>query len=242
MLVAVDFDGTIAALVDDPVQARMLPAARSALERLVAADGVSVALLSGRRLKELRFVAAPPAGVLAIGSHGAEGIDGKVDLTEEQEGLLARLVEAVDDIVLEFSGTRTEVKPTGVVLHTRTAEPKIAEPATRAAVEGPGSWSGVRTLVGSGVVELAVVDLDKGTALHRLTDRLGTTATFFAGDDSTDEFAFRALRPGRDVTVKVGTTATAADYRVPRPTDLAAVLEQLADLATGPGRLPSEGG
>ncbi|MGA7148029.1 MAG: trehalose-phosphatase, partial [Microbacterium sp.] len=55
LLVALDFDGTLSPLADEPMEARMLPAARAALDALVAAPDTIVALVSGRSLTDLRL-------------------------------------------------------------------------------------------------------------------------------------------------------------------------------------------
>src|SRR5690606_5213008 len=57
LLVALDFDGTLAPEVDSPDNARALPAARDAVLRLHAAPGTRVALVSGRALRSLIHVA-----------------------------------------------------------------------------------------------------------------------------------------------------------------------------------------
>jgi trehalose-phosphatase len=93
----------------------------------------------------------------------------------------------------------------------------------------PTTGNGSLTLKpGKEVLELAVTDADKGTALLRLRDDLGAVATVYLGDDRTDEDAFRALSPG-DLTVKVGEGETAARYRVADPAAVVRLLETLAD-------------
>ena len=81
---------------------------------------------------------------------------------------------------------------------------------------------------GKEVLELAVTDADKGSAVLRLRDDLGAAATVYLGDDRTDEDAFRALSPG-DLTVKVGEGETVARYRVADPAAVLLLLEALAD-------------
>jgi trehalose 6-phosphate phosphatase len=82
---------------------------------------------------------------------------------------------------------------------------------------------------GKDVLELAVTDADKGSAVRRLATELGAAAVLYLGDDVTDEDAFRALGPD-DVTVKVGEGETAARYRVADPGAVVALLGSLADL------------
>src|SRR5690606_14197006 len=60
LLVALDFDGTLAPEVDSPEQARALPEAREAVLALMRLPNTRVALVSGRALKSLIAVAALP--------------------------------------------------------------------------------------------------------------------------------------------------------------------------------------
>ncbi|PWJ52718.1 trehalose 6-phosphatase [Quadrisphaera granulorum] len=236
VLVACDFDGVLAPIVDEPSAARALPASAEALAALGALDGVAVALVSGRAMDSLRQVSGPPAGALLVASHGAEGDGAPTDLDPAQRALLARVVDAVRAVVETHPGTSLELKPAGAVLHTRTAARDVAADASRAVEEGPGRWDGVLALRGKEVVELSVVEADKGSALVALRDRLGERtggrpAVLYAGDDVTDENAFRVLDPAAgDVGIKVGDGDTAAEFRVGTPADVSAVLHHLENV------------
>lgn len=239
LLVALDFDGVVAPIVEQAGAARALPASAEAVEALARADRVAVALVSGRSMASLRQVSGPPAGALLVASHGAEGDGVPTDLSPEQSSLLERLVAEVTAVVEAHPGTEAEHKPAGVVLHTRRAPRDAAAASARAVLEGAARWDGVKALEGKEVVELSVVDADKGRALvalrDRLTDETGTRpAVLFAGDDVTDENGFRVLDPGAgDVGVKVGDGTTAAAFRVGAPEDVTALLERLlADVLT----------
>jgi hypothetical protein len=74
VLLAFDFDGVLAPIVDEPSAARALDGTADLLAALAEGDGVHVALVSGRALADLRAVAAVPADspLLLVGSHGAE--------------------------------------------------------------------------------------------------------------------------------------------------------------------------
>lgn len=246
-LIALDFDGVLAPLVDDPAASRALPASARALARLVGAD-VPVALVSGRALEDLWTVAAPPPGVHLVGGHGAEhGTATAAGLVREPlalppgpAGVLAELTAALDALT-EGTTARVERKPASVVLHTRTADPDDARRLTDAAA-ALGRDAGVDVLAGKDVVELSVLDVSKGEALRALRTRLGVTRVFYAGDDVTDERAFAALEP-QDVTVKVGPGATAARHRVADPAAVAVLLDDIAALVTGarPATSPAPG-
>ncbi len=70
LLVALDFDGTLAPEVDAPESARAIPEARDAVLRLLALPSTRVALVSGRSLGSLVAGADLPDTTLLIGSHG----------------------------------------------------------------------------------------------------------------------------------------------------------------------------
>ena len=57
LLVALDFDGTLAPLEDEPMKARALPAAAAAVDALAALPDTPVAFVSGRSLHDLREIA-----------------------------------------------------------------------------------------------------------------------------------------------------------------------------------------
>jgi len=230
LLLALDFDGVCAPLVDDPTQSRMLPGTRTALEALAAA-GCQIALVSGRALASLRAAADPAPGWLLVGGHGAEVGDGDGSaplLTEDELQLLGTVTAEVDAVVQAHPGTTSEHKPTGVVLHTRLAEEARSRAAVEAVTSGPGARPGVHQRTGHDVVELMVVVADKGSAVQALQARTDATSVLYVGDDVTDEDAFRALDPlAGDVGVKVGPGDTAAGYRVAAEADVTRLLEEL---------------
>ena len=237
VLVALDFDGVLAPIVLDPDDARPLPRSRDAVHALAALPGVHVALVSGRTLDDLRRLADPPTSASLVGSHGAQVADesgrdvgAAACLDDATRDLLARVSAGLHAIADRYEGAYVEDKPAGAVFHTRRMTDRAAaEGAAREAADGPGAWPAVRRTLGKEVVDLSVVDVDKGVALQRLRESLGDVAVLYAGDDVTDEHAFAVLGAD-DVTVKVGDGDTAATHRVGAPEDVAALLERLVAL------------
>jgi trehalose 6-phosphate phosphatase len=223
LLVALDFDGTLAPIVEVPADARALPAARAAIDDLAALPSTTVVLLSGRALADLATVSGFGPPVRLIGSHGLESNDGPVPLDDAERERLDRLNAEVDALVDGQPGVRTERKPAGVAVHVRGAAPDVGARVLDALREGPAAVSGIVTTPGKAVLDLAVTDMNKGVALDRMR---GSATVFFAGDDVTDEAVFARLRPG-DVGVKVGDGDSAAPHRVQDPAALTALLEEL---------------
>jgi trehalose 6-phosphate phosphatase len=236
LLVALDFDGVLSPLVERAEDARPLPRSAAALKDLASLPGTTTALISGRALASLRSVASPEPETLLIGSHGAETWTGPggapLSLTAEQAALLRTATAAIEKVVADHPGTLLESKPAGVVLHTRTAADDTAAAAVTAAREALASLEGLSVTDGKRVLETSVVHADKGQGLRLLRRLSGATAVLFAGDDVTDEHAFRVLEPG-DVGIKVGDGDTAAGFRVSTPEELAPVLEEVLALRRG---------
>jgi trehalose 6-phosphate phosphatase len=223
LLVASDFDGTLAHFVDNPVDARPLPGTMAALRALAALPDTTATLISGRALDVLGQLSGAPVGVHLIGSHGAEfggGVSEPVDTA-----LLAEIGAGLEAIAARYRGATVEYKPAGVVLHVRRAAPDDGATALEQAREAAASWTAAMT-EGKAVLEFAVVNTDKGAAIDALRERENATAVVFFGDDVTDEKAFARLH-GDDVGVKVGPGETLAGLRVAAPEDVAAALELL---------------
>ncbi len=238
LLVALDFDGTLAPEVDHPAQARALPEARTALLRLLNLPDTRVALISGRTISSLEKVAMADlpddAAVLLAGSHGVEFrldlLGSTVALDDEERAALAMLGDTLGSVVDGLAGVWLEAKPVGFAMHTRLADEQVARVANeRALHEVQARLGGLTVRSGKNVLEFSVRAATKAQAIDRLRSYTGASAVFFAGDDLTDEDAFAVLGPS-DAGVKIGDGQTAAGFRLPGPASLASLLAQLADV------------
>jgi trehalose 6-phosphate phosphatase len=232
LLVALDFDGTLAPLVDDPSAARAHPEAREAMLALVDAPRTTVALISGRAMESLLDVSEAPDGVLLSGSHGIEvrlGSEPEVTLTSDELDRVTRLGEALNPVANRYDGAWLEAKPAGFALHTRLAADSDALAAQEEAGLAASSIGDLTIRPGNNVLEFSVRSTNKGDAISRLRRHAGATAVLFAGDDVTDEDGFTALKPG-DVGIKCGSGPTAAEFSVPGIPQVASALAQLARL------------
>jgi trehalose 6-phosphate phosphatase len=196
-----------------------------ALERLARCDGVTVAVVSGRGVADLQRTSGLSGPYRWVGSHGAE-FDGPLtgELADRRDALAALL----EPEVRRVPGARLEVKPASVAVHVRQVEDRTAAAALLERSRALADPS-LTMKPGKEVLELAVTDADKGSALRRLRAELGAAGALYLGDDVTDEDAFRALDPD-DVTVKVGAGETDARYRVADTLAAVALLDRMADL------------
>lgn len=231
VLLATDFDGTLAPFQDDPSTSRPYAGATTALRAAADLPGVTVALVSGRDLEVLQQLSelADDDRIVFIGTHGAQSsrIAGSGLLTGPQQVLLESVGIALAEVAAAHPGSRLEHKPAAAVLHTRgMAKPENAR-ALAAAESVAANLEGVHLLRGKDVRELGVIDADKGSALQALADEIGATHVVYLGDDVTDECAFRVFTDReRHLMIKVGAGPSAAGHRVADVPEAVAVLQE----------------
>ena len=228
LLVALDFDGVLAPIVQDPSTSRPLPGSATAVRGLADLPATTVAMLSGRALHDLRTVSGFATPVRLVGSHGGEFDDGALELTDAQRALKDELAAAVRGVVDGEPGVRLESKPAGIVVHVRGADPAVAERVLDAVRPGRRScrassrrrarpcwrWRWCRS---------ARVRRSTRCARAWALTRCCSSAT-------TSRTRRRSPGCGRGTSgVKVGEGETAAEYRVSAP-------EDVTERAGGPAR------
>lgn len=233
-----DYDGVLTPIAPTPAQAWLKPSIRNLLRRLSEQKGSQVGILSGRSLAEVRRRIRLPRLIYA-GNHGLE-IAGhrfryRFPVKRRSTRLLRDLTRALTRSLDSIPGALVEPKAMTLSLHYRL----IPAPDKR---EFHRRWRAlVIPLVRRGALTLrygkAVVDIgprvrwDKGEALKYLQRQMPRgSVTFYAGDDVTDEDAFRALR-AKDWGVRVGRSArSAARYAVRSPREMETLLKKLVSL------------
>ncbi|PSQ99645.1 MAG: trehalose-phosphatase [Bacteroidetes bacterium QS_9_68_14] len=231
-----DYDGTLAPIVDDPAAAHPHPAIPALLRDLAARHPVWI--VTGRDLADVETF-FEQAGLLdlrlpAIGLHGTqEGVlgNGAESLaSEEATQALAERRGALPPL----EGVEVEDKGHAFAVHYRAA------PDEGVALGALRDWTeempeALEAIWGKKVVELRPRGLTKGTAVRRVADRHPERTPVYLGDDTTDEDAFEALadeaEAGHAVTVRVGGGATAARYRLGGPADVARYLRRYVEEA-----------
>lgn len=226
-LVALDFDGTLTEIVDDPSEPRLTPGRRAVLGRLPSPARV-VAIVSGRALDDVRDRVGLAEAVY-IGNHGIEiegpGIEGS---QSEARDIADRLTRLLADLP-ERDGVFLEDKGVTATLHLRPRGDEELRKAVERDLRGRIEEAGFTLRPGKASWEIRPVEArDKGAALERLFELLPGTrpeTTMYLGDDTTDEDAFHVLRRG--VTARVGDADadTAAAAHLPDPDAVYRLLE-----------------
>jgi trehalose 6-phosphate synthase/phosphatase len=233
-----DYDGTLTPIVERPGEARLGPAGLRALDAVVTAHHLDVAIVSGRGLEDLR-TRLPATGMTLVGNHGLEvegpGIRWRHPDSSRWAAALARA--ATELTALDEPGAWVEAKGLTLSWHIRQVPADRQEVALRRG-EKLITGLGLRTHQGKMVLEARPpVDWHKGRAVlfllrHRYGDAWPTRIrAIYIGDDRTDEDAFATLhRIGRSIRVGSPDPSSTADHALPDP---AAVLRLMRWLAAG---------
>jgi trehalose-phosphatase len=237
VLLALDYDGTLAPIVSDPTKAVPAAGAREVLARLACRKhALALAIISGRGIEQLRSLLGLDFGLMMLGVHGAEILetDGTRRLVEELGGAPRALDKVRDWLrtnVPDEAGFVVEDKRLSLALHYRNADARRAE-EVRSAFEAFIAAEAPELRLGRGkmVLEAIPKGADKGRAMRFLCARFRFDAPpIYFGDDVTDEDAFYALRDN-GITVRVGDCAPSwAKYRVPGPTQVVEILVSIAE-------------
>lgn len=246
LLLALDFDGTLAPIVPRPEDAALLPASGRALGRLAGRGDTLVAIVSGRGLEDLRERVGQP-GLVYAGNHGFEiegpGVKHRLEQAEKLRPVMRALSDRLRTELAHVDGAEIEDKGITLSVHYRRVADAATAEQVRGAAEAEGQRAGLRVTHGKRVVELRPpIDWHKGRAVEFLLDTLADgTAPYpvFVGDDVTDEDAFRAVKARGGLAVLIAgpdePRDTAADVRVDSPEALVALLETIAGADAGIG-------
>lgn len=206
MLLAFDYDGTLAPIAADARRAEMRQSTRRLLAELARLYPCIV--ISGRSQVD---VAGWLCGIgirELIGNHGAEPSRSTRRLAKQVE----RWQPLLESRLAAHRGVRIENKVFSVAVHYRQAREKGK--ARLAALEAASSLGKVRVIGGKLVVNILPLGAPhKGMALEAARERLGCDTAVYVGDDETDEDAFALEEPGRLLAIRVGARqASLASY------------------------------
>ena len=224
VLIAFDYDGTLAPISSNPDRAPMRARTRRLLSAV--ADRYPCIVISGRARSDLvKWLSGVPVWHLS-GNHGLEpwaedaGYAARVKRWERQ---LAHRLE-------QYSGIAIENKTYSLTVHYRHARPR--RQAVAAVQSALAALRGARLIRGKEAISVLPRDsVHKGDALQRSRRLLHCDLAIYVGDDDTDEDAFTASSTGRVLGVRVGSRkASKARYHLKDQLEIDALLHRLIKL------------
>ncbi len=217
-----DVDGVLAPIVSRPEDARVPDETRAELRRLHERYAL-VACISGRAGADARRVVGVPE-LVYVGSHGLE--------LDARAGEWGRQLQ---DFLQDVDWPATENKGLTASLHYRGSEDEDAARAALGDVKARAEGAGFVARFGRKVLEiLPSLEVNKGTAVRQLLAERKLKRALYAGDDTTDLDAFRALE-GLELAVRVAVASDegprkvreAAEIVVGDPSEFVSLLRRL---------------
>jgi trehalose-phosphatase len=236
-VVCLDYDGTLAEFNSDPAAATPVPGVSRQLSRLIKPRAcITVAIVTGRRIADVRRLLGLERGLFISGLHGLEfrNADGtetvNSDASQHSTDLDAVRAWLANNVPSD-QGFWIEDKQLTVALHFRLASPDEASRLSLRLDQFVASQTPtLKTARLVKVIEVMPGAASKALAIDLLRRRVPLSFRFaYFGDDSSDEDVFYAFGP-EEIGILVGAPRESfASYRVDAPRDVERELRDLAD-------------
>jgi trehalose 6-phosphate phosphatase len=230
-LLAFDYDGTLAPIVERPEDAFMRPATRRLLTRASALYPTVV--ISGRAYPDVEKRVQGLGLRAVVGNHGLE----PWKATRRIHRRVREWRPLFEQALASEPGVEIEDKNYSLAIHFRRSR---AKKKVRAIVaEVVRNLQKARVIPGIEVVNIVPSDAPhKGMALERERSRLSCDTAIYVGDDETDEDVFALDQPGRLLSIRVGRKETSrADFYLESQAGIDPLLRLLARLRQDIGTL-----
>jgi len=207
VVVGLDFDGTLAPIVEDPASARIHPDAHDVLVE-VAEQVLAVAVITGRPARQVLDLGGLEEVGNAVGAVGKElyvfGQYGNERWSSTRRRIvgprppagLARFHSELPRALrrADAEDAHLEDKGLAVAVHTRRmADPRGAFDRLLPVLTELANRHDLVVEPGRAVIEVRSPGSDKGTVVERLAEELEIGGFLFAGDDLGDLDAFAAV-------------------------------------------------
>lgn len=240
-----DYDGTLTPIVERPELANLPDGVRDLLQALSRQRCITVGIVSGRALADLKGKVAVN-GIVYAGNHGLEieglGLNFTHPLAAETTPVIRVIRQVLKRALGTIRGVLVEDKGLTLSVHFRQVEARKASEVKSTfehIVSNAQALGRIRITQGKKVYEVRpAVAWDKGKAVKLLMKRCGKGGRksgllpIYLGDDLTDEDAFRAIKDyGIGISVSVGDAIqdTAARYFLKSPAEVAEFLSLLLE-------------
>jgi trehalose-phosphatase len=216
-LLGLDFDGTLAPIVEDPAEARLDPRLVPMLLTLSTRPNVLTVIMSGRERADVETRVGLPALVYA-GNHGLDIQGNSINFLEPNAVASQTVLDAMAAVMAvrlrEIQGAIVEHKGLTLSVHYRMVDEAAHEEVRHHVHNVLASTDHPFVLTtGKRVFEIRPRTYwNKGTAMTLIRKQLcPNSEVLYLGDDLTDEDAFRAFPKG--ITIRVGASdETAAAF------------------------------
>lgn len=225
-----DFDGTLVDIADRPGAVRMDASMLRNIERIGRKVHRALAIVSGREIAVIDRLMQPLELPIA-GVHGLERRDstGRLHKAATNGPVFAAIGKTIDEAIGAEPGILLETKSGAIALHFRLRPDlearcrEIVESVTR-------DHPDLAMLHGKMVFEIKLDGANKGTAIEAFLHEppFAGRTPIFAGDDVTDEAGFAVVNARDGLSIKIGTTRTAAHYRAADIDEFRGWLDRLA--------------
>jgi len=211
VILFLDYDGTLVPICKDPSLAKLSFKGEKILKMLSKVSWLSVGIISGRSLKEVRKLVGIK-DLFYVGNHGFEILlRGKVWVHPGLKGFESKLRGVASELkgyIKGINGILLEDRKISISVHYRNLTKKspgiIFKIVSKVLEPYPEVFKITR---GKKVYEIRpAVNWDKGKALVKLSKLIGLKTKalrIYIGDDQTDEDAFRVLEDD-DISIRVG--------------------------------------
>ena len=221
VILGLDYDGTLAPIAEHPYLARLSLEGKETLRELAfLSDSLTVIVMSGRGLEELKNLIGGLPGFYYAGNHGFE-MEGPLmryvhpEALETKE-LMVEIAKRLRQALQAFPGTFVENKIFTLSVHYRQLAEEKSEPAKQIFLKILQPYTNSSRVIlteGKKVWEVRpAIEWNKGTAFSYLLRQLpvqtsGKLLSIYIGDDQTDEDGFKAVMPS-GIGIKVTQNAS----------------------------------
>lgn len=213
-LLLLDFDGTLTPIVKFPEKAKLSKEMRDLLQELSAKKGVYLAIISGRKLSDIKEKIRLP-NIIYGGNHGLEGeVFGRkysYSITNKTSLTFKKIRGQLNKIADKFRGVLIEDKELVLSFHYRLANKQqvlAIKSLFKKTLKPYLEDKLISVVLGKMVFDVRPrINWNKGSFAKLLIRKIRAQTkkaplVIFIGDDDTDEDVFQALE--KDITIKVG--------------------------------------
>ncbi|MCL4452427.1 MAG: trehalose-phosphatase [Candidatus Thermoplasmatota archaeon] len=217
-----DYDGTLVPIVLNPEDALPSTDLMDTLRELD--DRYRLFIVTGRSLQEMLNFIGDGFNIIAL--HGAmTSLKGDLRYNVPNFQQFVRICDDIyekrDEYLHEFLGVRIYNKGANVLFHTGLMQQEYLG-GLKDRINKLAAESGMAVYSGKRIIELRIPGINKGIAIRQYSDGM---KKLIAGDDNTDEDAFRENPDA--ITIHVGPGESIARYRLPDPEQMLNFLRKI---------------